>query len=107
MRRINPYKAALSVGGVLGLYHASWATIVLADWAKPFLDLLLRLHFIRMEYEIAPFGFGTAGALIALTFTIGAIFGFVFALVWNWLSSQETDMKLDSRMPDRPVSSAQ
>lgn len=104
MRRISPIKAAVSVGGVIGIYHAAWATIVFAGWAKPLLDLVLRLHFISVEFEMEPFGFGTAAALVALTFTIGAVFGLVFALLWNWLSSQETEMRPASRTADQTVS---
>lgn len=106
MRRISPIKAALSVGGVIGIYHAAWATIVFAGWAKPLLDLVLRLHFIRMQFDMEPFGFGTAAALVALTFTVGAIFGLVFALLWNWLSSQEAEMRPDTRTADRTVTAS-
>ena len=93
MRHISPAKSALSVGGVLGLYHLTWATLVLAGWAQPLLDLVLRLHFIRLTYEMAPFSFGTAATLVAVTFALGALFGLVFAGIWNWLSDQESEMQ--------------
>lgn len=96
MRRINPVKAALSVGGVLGLYHLAWATLVMAGLAKPLMDFILRLHFISLTYEMAPFAFGTAAALVALTFTLGALFGLVFAAIWNWLSAQAIEMQPNS-----------
>jgi hypothetical protein len=87
MRHINPLKAGLSVGGVIGLYHLLWASLVAAGWAKPFMDFVLRLHMIRFEFEMAPFALGTAAALIALSFTMGFLFGFVFAVIWNWLAT--------------------
>jgi ribose/xylose/arabinose/galactoside ABC-type transport system permease subunit len=88
MRNISPAKAALSVGSVIGLYHLAWASLVALELAKPFMDFVLRLHFIRFNYEIAPFDVGTAAGLVALTFTIGAMFGLVFALIWNWLAER-------------------
>ena len=97
MRRINPMKAALALGGVLGLYHLTWTTLVLAGLAQPILDFILRLHFINLPYEIAFFNFGMAGALVVLTFTLGALFGLVFAAIWNWLSAQATEMQPDSK----------
>jgi hypothetical protein len=42
-----------------------------------------------------PFDVGTAAALVALTFAIGAALGLIFAGVWNWLTKGSTD-KLQS-----------
>lgn len=89
MKRISPAKAALSVGFVVGLYHLCWIALVAVGQAKPFMDFVLRLHFIQLSYEMAPFSTSMAALLIALTFTIGAAFGLVFALVWNWLTNRQ------------------
>ena len=88
MRHISPAKAAVAVGSVIGLYHLMWVTIVALGWAKPVLDFILRLHFINLNVAVAPFVFGTAATLVLLTFTLGALFGFIFALVWNWLGGE-------------------
>ena len=88
MRTISPAKAAMSVGAVIGLYHLVWVILVAVGLAKPFLDFVLRLHFIQFDYEMAPFDVATAAGLVALTFSIGAAFGLVFALVWNWLAGR-------------------
>jgi hypothetical protein len=88
MRHINPVKAGLSVGIVLALWHLMWVTLVAVGWARPIMDFILKLHFIELRYELAPFVIGTAAALVAITFTIGFLFGLVFALVWNWLTAR-------------------
>lgn len=88
MRTIRPAKAALSVGSVIGLYHLAWASLVAMGLAEPFMDFVLRLHFIRFDYDIGPFDLGTAVGLVALTSSIGAVFGLVFALIWNWLAGR-------------------
>jgi hypothetical protein len=86
MRHISPTKTALAVGTVTGLWHLCWVTLVGIGWAKPVLDFILQLHFLTINYALAPFAIATAGSLVVLTFFIGAVFGFVFALVWNWLT---------------------
>ena len=86
MPHLNPSKAAISVGTVLGAWHLSWVALVAAGVAKPVLDFVLRLHFLQFDYGLAPFVLSTAALLVGLTFTIGAIMGLVFAWVWNWLS---------------------
>ncbi len=87
MRRINPLKAALALGYVIGLYHLAWAALVSSGYAKTVMDFILRLHFIQMDYEMAPFDATTGVTLVAITFAIGAAFGFFFALFWNWLAN--------------------
>jgi hypothetical protein len=91
MRRINPARAALSVGGVIGLYHAAWCVLVGLGWAKNLLDIVLQLHFLRFEYQLLPFHIGTAAGLVGLTFTVGAIVGLSFALIWNTLARDPAD----------------
>jgi len=86
MRHINPAKTALSVGIVLGLYHVIWAALVATNTARPVMDFVLSLHFIQLSYQLAPFSLTTAAVLVCVTFAVGALFGFVFATVWNWLA---------------------
>ncbi|MCL6684475.1 hypothetical protein [Sphingomonas alba] len=88
MRRINPGKAALSVGAVVGFYHLVWIVLVATGAAKTIMDFVLRLHFIQLQYEMLPFSPITALGLVALTFSVGAFFGLIFACIWNWLGNQ-------------------
>lgn len=86
MRHINPGKTAVSVGSVVGLWHLMWVTLVGIGWAKPVMDFILQLHFIELKYALTPYSTTTAMTLVLLTFTIGALFGLLFAGVWNWLT---------------------
>lgn len=86
MRQISPTKTAVAVGTVVGLWHVIWVTLVGVGWAKPVMDFILELHFIKLQYALSPYAATTAGELILLTFTVGAAFGLVFALIWNWLT---------------------
>ena len=88
MRHINPAKAGLAVGVVIGLWHAFWVTLVAVGWAKPVMDFILQLHFINLSYELAPFALRTGLLLVSITFLLGAVFGAIFALVGNWLSGR-------------------
>jgi hypothetical protein len=86
MRHISPTKTAVAVGTVVGLSHVVWVTLVGIGWAKPVMDFILQLHFIKLQYALAPYAAATAGELVLLTFAVGATFGFVFAVIWNWLT---------------------
>lgn len=98
MRHINPTKAAIAVGSVVGLWHLMWVTLVGIGWAKPVMDFILQLHFIQLKYELAAYSTTTAMTLVLLTFTIGALFGLIFALIWNWLTFETApDWARDSK----------
>ena len=86
MRHISPAKTAVAVGSVTGLWHVIWVTLVGIGWAKPVMDFILQLHFIKLDYALAPYAAVTAAELVLLTFAVGAAFGFVFAVIWNWLT---------------------
>ncbi|MFM5930869.1 MAG: hypothetical protein ACKOPQ_08180 [Novosphingobium sp.] len=91
MRRIHTNKTALAVGAVMGLFHLAWALLVALGWAKPLMDFILDLHFLRFDYAMAPFALGKAAGLVALTAAIGYALGFVFALVWNRLAGPHAE----------------
>jgi hypothetical protein len=48
-------------------------------------DFIFRVHFIRPVYVIEPFQIGLAVALVAVTTAVGALMGWAFAVIWNWL----------------------
>lgn len=91
MRHINPMRAGTAVGAVLGLFHLVWAGLVAAGWAKPLMDFILGLHFIDLQFAMAPFALGKAAELVAVTFGVGYLMGLVFALVWNRLAGPGGD----------------
>lgn len=91
MKRINPPKAALAVGIVVGLYHLMWVVLVATGAAQTVLNFILRLHFIEIAIQIAPYDSMTGAMLVGLTFAIGALFGLVFAYVWNWLAGKAAE----------------
>lgn len=103
MRHISPTKAGLSVGAVIGLWHLVWVSLVAAGWAKPVMDFILQLHFIELQYELAPFTLGAAALLVAITFAVGFLFGSIFAAVWNWLTALPSG---SARAPDRAATTA-
>lgn len=83
MNNVSPHKVGLVIGGVLALWHALWAAMVLVGVAKPFMDWIFGLHFLNFTYSINPFSFGNALMLVVFTGAIGYGFGFVMGWLWN------------------------
>lgn len=101
MRLLNPAKAATAVGAVFGVWHLMWVILVATGTARPILDLILKLHFLEVNYTLAPFVLSTAITLVGLTFAIGAALGLIFALVWNWLSAVDNQRGKDPALMTR------
>lgn len=87
IRHLSLVRSSFAVGTVTALFHLIWAVMVAFGVAKPFMDFVLNLHFVELQYELMPYSSMTAGALVVLTFVLGAMFGLMFAIVWNWLGS--------------------
>lgn len=83
MSQVHSIKAGLAVGGVLAVWHAAWAALVAMRLAKPFMDWVLSLHFISLDYRIVEFSFLKALTLVVFTFVWGYALGFIFSVLLN------------------------
>lgn len=83
MNQLSAHKVGLVIGGVMGIWHAVWATMVLLGIAKQFMDWILGLHFLRFEYAIEPFSVVNALLLVVVTGVIGYVIGYLGGVLWN------------------------
>lgn len=83
MRTLDPLRAGLAFGALLGLWHMAWAALVASGLGQPLLDFILRLHFIAVRIEVQPFDIATAALLVGVTAVLGFGGGLVVAWVWN------------------------
>jgi hypothetical protein len=83
MKAIDPIRAGLVLGAVVGAWHLCWALLVAAGWAQMVIDFIFWMHFIKPVYVVGPFDTGIAAVLVIVTFLLGFLLAFVFALLWN------------------------
>lgn len=83
MNKVDSNKVGLVFGGMMAIWHAFWSALVLLGLAKPFMDWILGLHFLDVQYSIAPFNFGTAIMLVVVTGVIGYVLGYICGWLWN------------------------
>ena len=82
---VNPIKAGVTFGMLLGVWHLCWSLLVAVGWAQPLIDFVFWMHFIRPVYVIQPFSLPIAAVLIVVTTVIGFVIAFLFGLLWNKL----------------------
>ena len=81
----NPNKVGLVIGALIGGWHLVWSLLVLVGCAQPILDFIFWAHMIKPVYFVKPFDPLAATALIVITASIGYLFGFLRAVIWNRL----------------------
>jgi hypothetical protein len=82
---INPLKAGVTFGALLGGYHLCWSLLVALGWAQPLIDFVFWMHFIQPVFVIRPFNLPAAAALIVFTSMAGFVIALLFAVLWNKL----------------------
>lgn len=82
---ISKNKLGVVLGTLLGFFHLSWAVLVASGVAQWLMDWVFRLHFIQPPYSITSFNIGYAIGLIAVTSTLGYVFGWVGGALWNYV----------------------
>lgn len=87
-RKVKESKAALIFGTFAAVMHAFWSVLVFLGLAQPYLNFISGLHFLNNPYKVLPFNLSTAVMLIAVTFVIGYLVGWVFAKIWNKLQKR-------------------
>jgi len=80
---VNRLRVALFFGVVIALIHFAWSVLVAAGAAQVCLNWVLNLHMISMPVTIKAFDAVTALELVAFTFVVGFVGGYVLAALWN------------------------
>lgn len=82
---INPLKAGVTFGALLGVCHFFWSLMVALGWAQPLIDFVFWMHLIQPVFVMQPFSLPAAAALIVFTSIAGFVIAFLFAVLWNKL----------------------
>ena len=89
-QHLSTGKTALAVGVFLGGWHVIWSLLVALNWAQPLYDFILWAHMIHLQLTIGPFDLAAAATLVVVTFLVGCVIGYVFAVIWNWFHRAAT-----------------
>jgi hypothetical protein len=86
---LDEKQAVLGFGCFAAFMHALWVILIFAGSAQKFLDWIFGLHMVNTAVTVTGINITTAVMLIAVTFIFGAVFGGLFAKIWNWAGKQK------------------
>ncbi len=81
--QLSPFKSGVAFGGLLGLCHLGWSTLVAIGLAQYIVDTIFELHMVQKVLVIMPFDANKAVGLVLVTSGLGFIFGYLFGMLWN------------------------
>jgi len=81
--KFNPKTVALYTGMLFAAIHLVWSLMVAVGLGQIYLDWVLGLHFITNPFVVGPFNVVTMIILLAFTFTVGYMLGWVSTICWN------------------------
>jgi len=90
---LDKVKTGCALGGFLALFHAVWAALVAANYAKPMMDFVFKLHMMQNPLVMNQFDFLLAVSLVGFTAVVGYVVGYVFAFFYNWAQMGKTAKK--------------
>jgi hypothetical protein len=82
--KLNPRRIAIGLGSFVAVVHFLWAVVVAAGYGQAFVNWKLSLMFLSGAFTVNAFDPVNAALLIVLGFVGGAVFGWLFASVWNY-----------------------
>jgi hypothetical protein len=92
---IDPAKSGLAVGALLGVCNLLWSILVALGLAQGLINLILWAHMVNIPTAVNTFDISTAAALVVITSIFGYAFGYLFAIVWNWMHRNVATLKPD------------
>lgn len=89
IQKLNEKHMALTVGAFAAIVNAAWAIIVMVGSGQMFVDWMKGVHFMTSGITVTAFSAIGAAMLIVVAFIFGAILGWLFAALWNWIATQK------------------
>lgn len=80
---ITKNTGGLILGLFFGAFHLLWSLMVALGWAQPILNWVYSMHFLNNPFTVAPFNVVTALMLVAFTFVVGYVAGFILTMLWE------------------------
>lgn len=89
MNQSAAFKSMILGGVLLSSLHFTWLVLAYIGIAQEVMDFIFKIHMLNSPLQVQPFAWQSAFLLIAVTFSVGAIYGWLFSVIKESISRSE------------------
>ena len=81
MNQLAALKSMVLGAALLSSLHLAWLVLVYIGMAQVVMDFIFKIHMLNSPLQVQPFEWPYAFLLIAITFSVGAVYGWLYGAI--------------------------
>ncbi len=81
MNQSAAFKSMVVGAALLSSLHFAWLVLVYIEMAQVIMDFIFKIHMLNSPLQVQPFEWSYAFLLIAITFSVGAVYGWLYGVI--------------------------
>ena len=90
MNQLAALKSMFLGAALLSSLHFAWLVLVYMGIAQMVMDFIFKIHMLNSPLQIQPFEWSYAFLLIAITFSVGALYGWLYSVIQKLVNQRES-----------------
>lgn len=90
MNQSAAFKSMVVGASLLSSLHFAWLVLVYIEMAQVVMDFIFKIHMLNSPLQVQPFEWSYAFLLIAITFSVGAIYGWLYSVIQKLVNQRES-----------------
>ena len=90
MNQLAALKSMFLGAALLSSLHFAWLVLVYMGIAQVVMDFIFKIHMLNSPLQVQPFEWSYAFILIAITFSVGAIYGWLYSVIQKLVNQRES-----------------
>ena len=90
MNQSVTFKSMVVGAALLSSLHFAWLVLVYIGMAQEVMGFIFKIHMLNSPLQVQPFQWPYAFILIAITFSVGALYGWLYCVMQKLVNQRET-----------------
>jgi hypothetical protein len=90
MNQSAALKSMVLGAALLSSLHFAWLVLVYMGIAQMVMDFIFKIHMLNSPLQVQPFEWSHAFLLIAITFSVGALYGWLYSVIQKLVNQRES-----------------
>lgn len=90
MNQSAALKSMVVGAALLSSLHFAWLVLVYMGIAQMVMDFIFKIHMLNSPLQVQPFEWPYAFLLITITFSVGALYGWLYSVIQKLVNQRES-----------------